>query len=374
VTEPASPSGPPADVSHLVRERAEARATRNWARADELKAQIEAAGWRVVDHGKRSSVHPATPPTLEVEGERRYGAASDVPSTAGEPPTARYTVVLVASEEPARISRLLAALRAHAPAGTQVVVVENDPSDAQVAALQPGGTDLFPIATREPEVLRTSARLGYAGALNIGLRRAAGEIVVVADGSAVPTGDALTPLAEALGDPEVSAAGAYGLLAEEGVPFRPSTMEPARPEEGADLAVAALEGAWIAFRRDDLTTPGLIDEHFVTPAWLDVWLSLRLRVGPMVIADDAPDDRIGQDGEGDDVEGVEAAAQPDSEGSTGTEDHTPEEAELPAPKRALMTHLPLERDATRWPPDRTRLNRRNMYRVLDAFGWRDDLA
>jgi hypothetical protein len=297
-----------------------------------------------------------------------------VPSAASEPPTAPFTVVLVASEEPALVSRLLTALRAHAPAGTQVVIVENDPSDAQVAALQPGGTDLSPISAREPEVLRTSARLGYAGALNIGLRRAGGEIVVVADGSAVPTGDALTPLAEALGDPEVAAAGAYGLLAEEGVPFRPSTMEPAMPEEGADLEVAALEAAWIAFRRDDLTTPGLIDEHFVTPAWLDVWLSLRLRVGPMAIADDAGDDRIWQDGEGDGVEGVEAAAEPDSESSTGTGDQAPEEAGLPAPKRALMIHLPLQRDEIRWPPERTRLNRRNMYRVLDAFGWRDDLA
>jgi hypothetical protein len=40
----------------------------------------------------------------------------------------------------------------------------------------------------------------------------------------------------------------------------------------------------------------------------------------------------------------------------------------------LLVKLPLERDETAWPPDRTRLNRRAMYRVLDAFGWRDDLG
>ena len=52
-------------------------------------------------------------------------------------------------------------------------------------------------------MLRTAVRLGHAAALNIALRRAAGEIVLLADGSAIPTGDALTPLAAALADPEL---------------------------------------------------------------------------------------------------------------------------------------------------------------------------
>jgi hypothetical protein len=51
-----------------------------------------------------------------------------------------------------------------------------------------------------------------------------------------------------------------------------------------------------------------------------------------------------------------------------------DEVEMPAPRRALRLELPLERDEVAWPPDRSRLNRRNMYRVLDRFGWRDDLA
>jgi hypothetical protein len=47
---------------------------------------------------------------------------------------------------------------------------------------------------------------------------------------------------------------------------------------------------------------------------------------------------------------------------------------MPEPRRALRLELPLERDEVSWPPDRSRLSRRNMYRVLDRFGWRDDLA
>ena len=64
-------------------------------------------------------------------------------------------MVIVASEAPDAVTRLLDRLRAHAPAGTQVVVVTNDPSEAQQAALATGAPDRRPIAGREIEVLRT---------------------------------------------------------------------------------------------------------------------------------------------------------------------------------------------------------------------------
>jgi hypothetical protein len=368
-------SDPPPEIAQLVLERAAARANHQFTLADELKARIEAAGWRVVDRGRRSSVRPAAPASVEVDGERRYGSAADVPSAWTTPATNPFTVVLVASEEPARLSRLLAAIRDHAPAGVQTIVVENDPSDAQVEALRPGAPDRAPIGGREPEVLRTSVRLGYAAALNIGLRRVAAPLVLLADGSAVPTGDAFSPLLAALDDPEVAAAGGFGLLFEEGIGFRPNELERAEADPEADLEVAALEGAWLAFRREDAGAVAAVDERFVTPAWLDVWLSVRLRVGlePTAATGTEATPDI-EDGEPDGVENGEAVSTPNSEDSAGTEGRAPAAAGPPAPRRALLIDLPLVRDETPWPPERSRLNRRNMYRVLDAFGWRDDLA
>src|ERR1035437_1823478 len=108
----------------------------------------------------------AAPTSVELDGEVRYGAAAAVPSLLDAPATTAWTVVVLASEAPARVSRLLDALRAHAPAGTQVVVVANDPSEAQAATLLPEAADLAPIGGTVPEVLRTSARLGYAAAVN----------------------------------------------------------------------------------------------------------------------------------------------------------------------------------------------------------------
>ena len=328
--------------------------------------EIEASGWRVVDHGNRTSVSPAAPATVELDGELRYGSAAAVPSLLDSPATAVWTVVILASEQPDRVSQLLAALRTHAPEGTGVVVVVNDPSDAQVAALDPQAPDRAPIGGVAPELLRTSTRLGYAAAANVGLRRAAGEFVLLADATAWPTGDALTPLAAALGDPAdngsgaIAAAGGFGLYAAESGPLRPSSLRRESAADDAAAGVTALEGAWLAFRRSDYRDLGPFDEHFVTPAWLDVWWTLRLRAG----AEPEGAEYV-------ETEEPDGSDQPPADDAIESITH---DIEMPAPRRAVSLGLPLEREVVAWPPDRSRLNRRNMYRVLDRFGWREDLA
>ena len=69
----------------------------------------------------------------------------------------------------------------------------------------------------------------------------------------------------------------------------------------------------------------------------------------------------------------ESSEPTDGDTSEQSDAHEPE-VEMPKPRRAVRLDLPLERDEVAWPPDRSRLNRRNMYRVLDRFGWRDDLT
>ena len=365
VSDPTKPSGAPAEITHLVRERTEARNRHDWAAADSLKSQIEAAGWKVVDHHGRTSVSRAAPPSVELDGEVRYGSAAAVPSRLDDPTDAPWTVVVLASEAPERVSRLLEGLRIHAPGGTQVVVVLNDPSEAQQAALALGCSDRAAIGGREVEVLRTSSRLGHAAALNIALRRVAGEMVLLADGSAWPTGDALGPLAEALADPLVAIAGAFGVGSTE-----PGKLRPAALATSMEREVVALLAGWMAFRRADYIALGPLDDRYVTSAWLDIWLSLRLRAG----AD--PDWTETADSETAEAEPAE---------------HEPHAVELPAieadalegeavdfelapPRRAVRIDLQLGRDELLWPPDRSRLNRRNMYRVLDRWGWREDLV
>ena len=321
VTRPAA--DPPDAVAAAARARAEARAAADWSRADALRAEIEAAGWKVVDRGTAFALEPAVPPTIDDGSVVRYGAAEAVPSLLDAPPTARFTVELVADDRPDDLARALAGLRAHAPAGTQVVVVANLPTAEQAARLAPGQPDLDPIAGAAPEVVWTSARLGHAAARNVGLRRAAGAIVVLADSSIEPVGDPLTPLEAALADPVVAVTGGFGLVA--------ADLRHFADAPGPD--VDAIELGWLAFRREDHTALGPLDERFVVDRHLDTWWSLALRAG----ADDGRPPRVAR------------------------------RLDLP-----LLRHG--ERGTTSVPASqRDRLAKRNFYRVLDRFRDRPDL-
>ena len=365
MSDPTKPSGAPAEITHLVRERTEARNRHDWTAADSLKSQIEAAGWKVVDHHGRTSVSRAAPPSVELDGEVRYGSAAAVPSRLDDPTDAPWTVVVLASEAPERVSRLLDGLRIHAPARTQVVIVANDPSETQQTALALGAPDRAAIGGRDVEILRTSSRLGHAAALNIALRRVAGEMVLLADGSAWPTGDALGPLAEALGDPLVAIAGAFGVNSTE-----PGKLRPAALTTSTEREVVALLAGWMAFRRADYVALGPLDERYLTSAWLDIWWSLRLRAG----AD--PDWTETAEPEGGEREPAEH--EPKTVEVSAVDAHAVEgdgvDFELAPPRRAVRLDLQLGRDELFWPPDRSRLNRRNMYRVLDRWGWREELV
>jgi Glycosyl transferase family 2 len=312
----------PDEVLAAAHARSRARAERNWPEADRLRAEIEAAGWKVVDRGTDFALSPASPPDIEEGGRVRYGSSASVPSRLDDAPVGTVSVVVVASEHPADLERTLGPLRDHAPDGTQLVVVANDPTDEQAAALEaldeldPGGPG---VAT---EVVWTSAHLGHAAALNVGIRRASAPVVALLDTSVEPRGDVLTPLVTALEDPSVAVAGGWGIVSDDLRRFRDV------PAGDVD----AVEGYLQAFRRADYAERGPLDEAFRFYRNLDIWWSLVLR-----------------------DEGEEAAA-----------------------RRALALEVPAVRHEHRgWSAvpeaERDRLSKRNFYRIINRFGARRDL-
>lgn len=297
----------PDDVFALAHARRQAREAHDWAEADRLRAEIEAAGWKVVDRGIDFSLEPAHPPDLAGDGETRYGRSSSVPSRLDEPATSEATVVLVDQGWPEDVARAVEALRRHVPDGTQVVV--SSPS-----------RERLPDAV---EAVRTTEPLGHAAMLNGAIRRASGRVVIILDPSVEPTGDLVTPLVEALGDPSVAVAGGWGVRSRDLRHF----------DEAEPGDVAAVEGYALAFRRVDYRARGPLDEKFRFYRNLDLWWSLVLR-------DEGPDH---------------------------------------PPRRAVSVELPARRHEHRaWeatPPDeRDRLSKRNFYRIIDRFRSRPDLA
>jgi hypothetical protein len=308
----------PDEVLTTAHERAKARAERDWATADRLRAEIEAAGWTVVDRGTDFALSPAAPPDVEEGTRLRFGASRNVPSRLEEPPVGVATVVLLATDWPSDIRRAVDAVRATSPAGTSIVVVADAPTDEQAVALEALDRD-----TDDVEVTWTTERLGQGAATNIGIRRASGPLVVLMDASVEPTGDVITPLARALDDPSVVVAGGWGI-----------TSRDLRTFEDAPAGdVDAIEGYLMGFRRGDAADRGPLDERFRFYRNLDIWWSLALR----------------------------------------------DEGEGSAPRRAIrVADIPAVRHEHRgWAslPDeeRTRQSKRNFYRIIDRFGSRRDL-
>jgi GT2 family glycosyltransferase len=313
----------PDEVLEAAHARSRAREARDWAEADRLRAAIEAAGWKIADRGTDFALTPAHPPDVVQDERVRFGASGSVPSRLDEAPVGVASVVLLATDFPDDVARAIAGLREHAPDGTQIVIVGDDPSPEQAAELEA-------IEARDPgepgigiEIVWTSARLGQAAALNAAIRRAAAPVVIVLDSSVEPTGDVVSPLVRALDDESVAVAGGWGIVSADLRTF----------EEAPPGAVDAIEGYALAFRRSDYIEHGPLDERFRFYRNLDVWWSLVLR---------------------DAGEGV-------------------------APRRALSVELPAVRHEHRgWTSlpaeERDRLSKRNFYRIIDRFGSRRDLS
>jgi Glycosyl transferase family 2 len=322
----------PQEILAAAHDRSAARAAGDWATADQLREQIEMAGWRIVDAGTDFRLEPAHAPDVVARDRVRYGRSEAVPSRFEEPAQGVATVVIVAGAgSPSDdIARAVAALRATAPAETSVVIVADGADDETASELETligldgGSGDSDGSDPREIELIVTSAPLGRAAAWNIGIRRAAGPVLVLLDATVEPTGDIVTPLVATLADDTVGVAGPFGL----------ASGDLRRFQEVDAGDAAAIEGHAIAFRRGDAAERGPIDERFRFQRNLDIWWSLVLR----------------------------------DEGG----DHPPRRAKV-------VPALPLVRHADPATPkmpaaEQTRLAKRNFYRVLDRFGHRHDLA
>lgn len=316
----------PPEILALTRARSAARRHREFAEADRLKSEIEAAGWRVIDRGSESTVHPAHPADVVTPDGVRYGWSGAVPSRLDEPESAPATILLVVGADPEPAGRSLAALAAHVPAGTETVVVAG-PDPALDAWLTTAGGSV--VGGRSPEIVRMARPVSPAAARNAGGRRAGGRIVIWIAAGVEPVGDPVGPLVTALADPGVAVAGAVGLAG--------SDVRRLAPAGGGP--VVAIDRTLLAFRRSDLVALGPLDEAHFGESTLDRWWSLVLRDGP-----EAPD-------------GAEAP-----------------------PRRALALSLPLATAGIAGPepeaPDAAegeRRRKRDLYRLIDRFARRPDL-
>lgn len=111
--------------------------------------------------------------------------------------TTRLSVLITAFREAATVGRAIEAFLPQLPAGAEILVVCPDPATTVV---------VDDYATRYPAVRHVAdPQRGKPAALDVGLRAAQGDVVVLTDGDVVVAEDALTLLLAPFADPQVGA-------------------------------------------------------------------------------------------------------------------------------------------------------------------------
>jgi cysteinyl-tRNA synthetase len=234
------------------------------------------------------------------------------PSTSPPPVQRAVTLLTVVHGWKPDAERWLLSVFTHCKADFEAVIVDNS-GDVRIAAW------LQSRAAERLRWVRLDPPLGFAAAVNAGIDAAAGDVVILFDSGVDLTGDAVTPLLEALADPSVVVAGPYGLRGQ-------GNAKEFEQSEGPE--VDAIEGYCMAFRKADAQALEGFDPRFKFYRIADIEFSFRLR------------DRGG--------------------------------------RAVVVPKLPLEKHEHRlWeatdPKERQRLSKRNMYRFLDRWGNRPDL-
>ena len=240
----------PEKIRQMLREREDARAARDFARADEIRDELAAAGYEIRD----------TPGGAVVERAKAYETVdpNTISSTLDESADVEFSFHLLYEGFPEDVDRFLEGLAKNCDLSTsEVVIVDNGSKDAD---------RIEGWARDRTRVIHLDREVGWAAARNAGLKGARGEIVVLVDLSIEPIGDILAPLRDALADRSVGLAGPFGLVSESMREWEPS----AGPE------VDALEGYLIATRRG-LLAEGLLSEKFKWYRNADIDLSFQVR-------------------------------------------------------------------------------------------------
>jgi hypothetical protein len=231
----------PDDVVALAEQRAAARRDRDFAAADRLRDEIAAAGWLVTDAPEGFALAPRPPYDV-------LSSPKELPDRSTEPDGRRATVSLVVDGWPDDVRECVSALLQHLPPDVAVQALDLGNVDGAGDAVHSYAGDRCEVwhvtgpAAWSPAAGGQGGH-GWAAARTALLRADTARIHVWCDLSTMLTGDAVTPLLDAIdASPDVVAAGWRGVSVDVGDEWRSFT------DAGAG-EVDALLGYLFAMRR-----------------------------------------------------------------------------------------------------------------------------
>jgi GT2 family glycosyltransferase len=221
------------------------RRGRDFAAADAIRDQLQAGGWEVLDN-------PA--------GSELQALKARLPPAEPATPRAVTLLTVVHGWKP-DAERWLLSVFTYCKADFEALVVDNSGDMGIDGWLETRAAERF-------RSVRLAPPVGFATAVNAGIDAAAGDVVVLFDPGVELTGDAVSPLLEALEDPTVVVAGPFGVRGK-------GSLKEFEADAGPE--VDAIEGYCMAFRRADAQAVEGFDPKFRFYRIADIEFSFRLR-------------------------------------------------------------------------------------------------
>ena len=191
----------PDEVRALAAARVNARSAKDFARADAIRAEIDAAGWTVVD----------TAGGFELVQKPPFEVLRDVDTLVSSPPVEAPTVVcLIIDGWPDDTDVCLQGLGAHAPADATVLVIDCanvDDAGMRAEAFADDQPERFRVLHMEP----TLTSLGWSSVVSAAIDLSRCDVFVIMDLSTIIEGDAFTSLMEVLSRDDVVGTGWKGV-------------------------------------------------------------------------------------------------------------------------------------------------------------------
>jgi len=254
----------PTAITSLVRERESLRAKGEYFQADQIRSEIESAGYTINDTANGCIVLPR-----RLEDEFTVlSSSSDAPDITQQADLYEFSVNLLAHNSQADLDRCIQSICRHSgDRSIELVIIDNGSTDETLAYLeQLARQDELVGANGQPiglQVLFADHNMGFAAGRNATIRASRGHYIVLMDTSIEVGGDIWEPLTNTLADRNIGVVGPYGLITDDLREF----------QENSGPDVDAIEGYLMAFRRELLPEVGWIDERFRFYRLMDIYFS-----------------------------------------------------------------------------------------------------
>ena len=219
------------DVAALAEQRAQARADKDFARADELRDAIDVAGWRVLDTADGFEL--VEKPPFDV-----FATLRDVDSMIAAP----LVITVIADGWPDDVDTCVGALVEHSPTNAVILVIDCGNVEGAGERAE-DWAKANPERVRVVHLERTLTELGWAAVVSTAIDISSCDVFAVMDMSTILEGEAFPALLAELESDEVIATGWKGVNVDVDDGWRSFT-----PADGGE--VDAVLGYLMVLKRD----------------------------------------------------------------------------------------------------------------------------